>query len=89
MTLCVYRRCLSEVDESNWHIEVAIGVMHPNCYELYVKDSTCVWCHKFVDVASKNAVSYENRFYHASCLDEKSLSRQGIQVQLALNFGEM
>jgi len=88
MIICAYAGCLEVVDESDWHLEVVgLGVMHLDCHKSYLLvESVCVWCHKFVDVASKNAVSYKNRFYHASCLDEESLSRQGIQVQLALNF---
>jgi len=89
MTKCAFVECGREVNESKRHIEVAIGVMHLNCYELYIKSSTCAWCHRFVDVAGKNAVSHKGNLYHVSCLDDESLTRQGIQVQLALNFGEV
>ncbi len=89
MACCAYARCIREVDESDWHVEVAIGVMHPDCYELFIKSSPCIWCRKFVDITGRNAISHKGGLYHISCLEEESLAKQSVHVQLALNFGEV
>ena len=89
MTTCVYTECrqeVREVDESKWHVETKIGVMHVMCNTQY-EASLCGKCGKFVDGSKGgNAVMHKDKPYHQSCLRDMWTN---LHVQLALNFKEV